>query len=428
MNPMPSRRSNLAWTFSLLTLLTCSCVGRNVVVYATPANDPSPTPFQPAQGQFDSPFESNLPNIMPVSTDVNGVPVEGNLNATPTSRVPELPILNLSPDINPLTGLPPANPSLLERRPLAIKISNYPREIRPQFGLTLADQVFEYYIEWGDTRFIGVFYGNDSPQVGPVRSGRYFDEHITRMYHAFYVFNFADPRELGYFRTSDIQPYLVTPGCETCACPPFFVFNPNKLSDEHHLALYFDTTRFFDCNLKKGVDNSRQAIRNGFFSILIPPSDIKVNRIYTTYSPQAYNYWEYDPTTLKYMRYEETADNVQPNGPVFGPLKDAQTGVQVNAENVVILFAQHTFSNQFDAEDEVYHINLNGSGKAYVFRDGIAIPAMWYRPQADQPLFLATTNGSPIFLRPGRTFYEVIGVSSTYYQDDNGWYFAFRTP
>ena len=54
----------------------------------------------------------------------------------------------------------------MERRPLAIKVANYPRYIRPQSGLTLADNVYEYYIEGGLTRFIAVFYGNNSEWVG----------------------------------------------------------------------------------------------------------------------------------------------------------------------------------------------------------------------------------------------------------------------
>ena len=76
---------------------------------------------------------------------------------------------------------------------MAIKVANHPRYIRPQSGLTLADNVFEYYIEGGLTRFIAIFYGNSSEWVGPVRSGRYFDENIQRMYQAFLVFKFADP-------------------------------------------------------------------------------------------------------------------------------------------------------------------------------------------------------------------------------------------
>ena len=49
--------------------------------------------------------------------------------------------------INPLTGLMVDDPARLERRPMAIKVTNYPRYVRPQPGLSKADIVFEYYME-----------------------------------------------------------------------------------------------------------------------------------------------------------------------------------------------------------------------------------------------------------------------------------------
>ncbi len=416
---------------NLLLFLSAACApSTESPVPVIEAGAPSPTPFQPQPGEYDSPFDFLPTPRIPVDGTSTGTPPVVRLSPMPTSPLPDFPILNLSVDINPLTGLPPSDPVLLERRPLAVKVSNYPREIRPQFGLTLADQVFEYYIEWGDTRFIAIYYGDNAKQVGPVRSGRYFDEHITRMYHAFYVFNFADPRELNYFKDSDLQPFLVTPGCPECTCPPFFVFNPNKLADQNHLATYYDTTRSSACTAKKGVNNSRQPIRNGFFSELIPHSDYKVTRIYTNFSPGDYHYWDYNPQTLKYLRFQETVsiNTLEGVTEAYAPLTDAMTSQQVNAENVVILYVSHTFSNTFNAEDEVYNINLIDSGKAFVFRDGIAVPARWYRAEMDQPLFLTTVDGSPIFLRPGRTFYEVIGASSTSYQDEDGWHFQFQTP
>ncbi|MDX1378689.1 MAG: DUF3048 domain-containing protein, partial [Anaerolineales bacterium] len=118
-------------------------------------------------------------------TIVSAVPFEPQPTdlSAPTSAVPVV--------INPLTGLPAPNPDLLNRHPMAIKVTNYPRYTRPQSGLSLADQVFEYYIEGGLTRFTAVFYGNDSEWVGPVRSGRFFDEHVARMYQAYLVFKFA---------------------------------------------------------------------------------------------------------------------------------------------------------------------------------------------------------------------------------------------
>jgi len=65
-------------------------------------------------------------------------------------------------NINPLTGLPVADPSLLDRRPIVVKIPNYPHYVRPQAGISLADQIYEYYLEWGLTRFLAIFYGNDA--------------------------------------------------------------------------------------------------------------------------------------------------------------------------------------------------------------------------------------------------------------------------
>lgn len=189
---MPCRRS---LTFHLLALwLLTSCA---TAPDATPAAavDPAltPTPFQPGAGSalFTTPFAP--PPAVTFTPYPMNPPHDGPF-AVPQISTPSAGASFAPVEIDPLTGLPPSDPTLLDRRPLAIKISNYPREIRPQYGLTLADQVFEYYIEWFDTRFIGIFYGNNAKQIGPVRSGRYFDEHITRMFHAYYVFNFADPR------------------------------------------------------------------------------------------------------------------------------------------------------------------------------------------------------------------------------------------
>ena len=166
---------------------------------------PSVTPFQPlTENVPDSPYTGAAP------TPLN-LPTFTPLPPTPTERVilPEIlpagvnvPAFTLPKDLNPLTGLPPSDPALMERRPLAIKVANYPRYNRPQYGLTLADNIYEYYIEGGLTRFIAVFYGNNSEWVGPVRSGRYFDENIQRMYQAFLVFKFADPRVLDAGRDS----------------------------------------------------------------------------------------------------------------------------------------------------------------------------------------------------------------------------------
>jgi hypothetical protein len=130
----------------------------------------------------------------------------------------------------------------------------------------------------------------------------------------------------------------------------------------------------------------------------------------------------------KYFRYQEANDLIKNRTAAYAPLRDLLTGLVVSADNVVVLFVPHTFANSFDQEDEVYHIDLIDSGEAFVFRDGGVIPAQWYRTDVDQPLLLASTQGTPIYLKPGVTFYQVIGETSTLTQSGDTWHFGFLTP
>jgi hypothetical protein len=93
-----------------------------------------------------------------------------------------------------------------------------------------------------------------------------------------------------------------------------------------------------------------------------------------------------------------------------------------------MLYVQHRFANHFDEEDQVYRIDLLGSGKAYVFRDGVVIPANWWRVGMDQPLVLTDPVGNPLPLHTGQTFYEVIGDTSTSNQVGDEWYFQWKIP
>ncbi len=420
--------------FGILTtllLVSCSSVSPAPIpdlATQSPLAVPTLTPFQPQPAMLVNPaLQLATPQIEPTYTPyptkyfvTENLPTPVLVIPPPGGGIPDVSVLNTN---NPLTGLPVADPSLLGRRPMAIKVANSPDYIRPQSGLTLADVVYEYYIEWGDTRFIAVMYGNDSPFVGPVRSGRYFDEHIARMYNAFLMFKFADPREYSYLQNSTLNEFLVVPG--NGPCPPY-LFGPQQRDDYNNF--FFDTTKWANCAARMGFDNSKPALRGGFFTEYVAESDLSATRVYSYYSKYSYNYWEYDAATHKYFRYQEANDIVGKNVEAYVPLSDAQTGLPVTAENVVVLFVPYTFENQFDAHDEVYHIDLLDSGNAYVFRDGFATPAIWNRPDIDQPLLLTTLTGNPIYLRPGKTFYEVIGVTSTYTQNNADWRFVFGTP
>jgi SdrD B-like domain/Protein of unknown function (DUF3048) C-terminal domain/Protein of unknown function (DUF3048) N-terminal domain len=80
------------------------------------------------------------------------------------------PLLPPGASINPLTGQPVADPSLLDIPAVLISISHFPATARPQAGLSFAPFVYEYYITEGATRFLAVFYG-EFPAVETVVHG-----------------------------------------------------------------------------------------------------------------------------------------------------------------------------------------------------------------------------------------------------------------
>jgi hypothetical protein len=420
--------------FWILILLTVSCASPSAsVVEEAPLppptidpvffnTDPTPTPFQPQPQDSPDPYSAlTTPQAVPTFTPYPTKYVLPNDTSVQVEVIPsaaDTHIIN-----NPLTGLPVADPSLLLRRPIAIKIGNSPDYVRPQSGLSLADVAYEYYIEWGDTRFVAVFYGNNPERVGPVRSGRYFDEHITRMYHSFLFFKGADPRELSHFRSLDISDFMIVTGFGNC--PPFFT-GPYRRDAYNNV--FFNPTRWSECAERWGVDNSPQTISGGFFSESAPESALSISRIYSYYSIYNYSYWEYDSAANRYVRYQESQDMLQGRGEAYAPLTDDLTKLPITASNVVVLFVPHIFANPYDSDDEVFHIDLIDYGNAYVFRDGIAIPARWNRTERDQPILLTTLDGDPIYLRPGQTFYQVMGTTSSYQLNGSEWRFVFQTP
>ena len=89
------------------------------------------------------------------------------------SKIPSTATQTPAPTIilNPLTGLPVEDSSLLELPALLVSISHFPPTARPQAGLSFAPFVFEIYITEGATRFLTIFYGEFPAPESPVTGG-----------------------------------------------------------------------------------------------------------------------------------------------------------------------------------------------------------------------------------------------------------------
>ena len=68
------------------------------------------------------------------------------------------------------------------------------------------------------------------------------------------------------------------------------------------------------------------------------------------------------------------------------------------------------------------------SGPAFAFRDGQAYELEWARPDENGVLRLLTKDGEAFPLKPGVTWFEVMGISTIFNPTEEHWHFEMRFP
>ena len=397
----------LIYTFLCVLLLSCKTVSSlGVSPSPTPTATPSPLPTLTATV---SPTGMMTPT--PTLTPSPAPGYSSGVSASGPSNFPT--------NVDPLTGLMVKAPAILDRRPLLVKVSNLPRNVRPQWGLSLADHVYEYYTEEGATRFTAVFYGQDATMAGPIRSARLFDNHLMTMYKANFAFASADYRVRDLLFKQDYADRLVI----EAFCPPMCRYQPN--SANLLVTNTADLTNYINGRKVEG-GNGRQNLDGLAFNHQAPSSGAPANHVTVRYSAAIYNRWDYDPTTGKYLRFSDQKDDFDAKNETYAPLIDRLTGQQVSADNVLVLYTNHKY---FSQKPEVVDITLSGSDKAILFRDGQAFQLRWQATKPLDALFnLIGPNGQTFPLKPGNTFIEVVGASTKMEKNAPEWRFTFQTP
>jgi hypothetical protein len=379
----------------------------------------------PAALAASLPPETREPTLDPAAGQQAAPPVPQAPTAAPRSTATPAPYIQgsryFSPGTNPLTGLKVDNPTLLERRPIVVKVTNFPRGVRPQWGLSRADHVYEYYIGDAMSRFIGVFYGQDAEQVGPIRSARLFDEHVMRTYQGIFVFGWADDPVLEPLLTPDLKNHLVVEHGNNC--PPLCRIGPSKTYNN----LYTDTSAIAAYLEERGTDNNRPVLTGLRFEQETPPSGSPGSRFSIKYSNVSYHYWQYDPDTGRYLRYQETGDQ-KDNQLSYAALTDSLTGEQLAAGNVLVLLLPHTYylkSSSTEILDQVF----TGNGQGYAFRDGQIFPIQWSHSDPNRLPSFELPNGHAYPLKPGTVWIEILSRETVFSPaEGSGWSFDFSLP
>jgi hypothetical protein len=259
------------------------------------------------------------------------------------------------PGVNPLTGLPVSDPSLLGLPAVLISVTNFPVSARPQAGVSSAAMVFEFYVGEGTTRFLVVYYG-EMPKasipdangavldhVGPIRSGRLPYIHIRDAFQwSCLAFASATPEIRAQLR-------------------PCYTVNGADAGDVN--SAFLDAAKMKEIAAGNLPPNQPFNYSGNLFSVTIPTGGQTANTLKVYYSLYNQSMWTYDPASGKYLRSENS-----PTAPdTFTPSTDRLTGAQLAFSNVIVLSAPHTVIKPTIIDVD---LSLGNTGEATLFRDG----------------------------------------------------------
>ena len=383
----------------------------------------------PVATATNTPAATELPAATPTATGelpaTDGQPSAPAPSETPTAAGP----VSFGPNpedfpagINPLTGLPANDASLLNLPAVLISVTNFPASARPQAGLSFAAMIYEIYIGEGTTRFLAVFYG-DAPKatvpgasgalvdyVGPVRSGRlpYVDIRDAFQWSCL-VYASA---------TAEIRAQLR-------GCHIVFGTDANDIN-----SAFVDVTRMKElaqANLKPGEPFN---YTGNLFGDTVPSGGQAASTLKIYYSLLNQAMWTYDGASGKYLRSENNPSAADQ----FTPATDRLTGQPLAFSNVIVMFADHKVVKPTIIDID---LSLGNGGTAYLFRDGQVFPIRWstiggdYEKQTGlrRPIQFTDEAGNPIALQPGSTWVHVMTPFSTVTEESAGaWLARFFAP
>ena len=301
----------------------------------------------------------------------------------------------------------------IKHRPLGIMIENH-SDARPQSGISFADVTYEAVAEGGITRTLNIFYCQDAGIVGPVRSARvYFLDFVTEYGdHPLYAHvggaNTSGPADalgqiddMGWVGYNDMNQFSI-------GFPTFWRDESrlgHEVATEH--TMYSTTTKLWGVAAKRDLTNvdKEGAKWDADFEPYTFKDDApskKAQKVHLEYWKGYTDYfvdWSYSPKDNLYYRKN--------GGEVH---KDRNTGKQLTAKNVIVLFMNE--SNANDGYENNLHLlyKTKGTGKALVYMDGKEIKATWHKSGRGTRTTLTDSSGNDIAFDRGKLWFHIVPI------------------
>lgn len=304
--------------------------------------------------------------------------------ATTTSETTKKEVAKAKPT-SPLTGVELVNESLASRPVTGIMIENSP-DSRPQSGLNEAGVVYEAIAEGGITRFLALYQEATPNYIGPVRSARPYYIDFLLPYDASYAHVGGSPAAMTDIKTLGVKDLdqFYNAGAYvriTERYAPHNVYTGFDKLDALNTSKGYTTSKFTGFTRKRDVAQTPTASSIDF-SISSP-----------LYSP----HFEYDATTNSYKRFQGGEAHI-----------DQKSGKQLTPKTVIAVVTPKSYDP--DGTHTAYE--TTGSGKIYVFQDGIVSEGTWQKTDRKSQYVFTDKNGLPMKLNAGQTWISLVANQS----------------
>ena len=232
-----------------------------------------------------------------------------------------------------------------------------------------------------------------APQVGPIRSGRIFYKYMGKMYQdSCLIYASADPDVLSQI-----------PGCATVA---HTISGGGAMLPLERMKRISEQNKIFHANFN---------YTSNLFSDTPPAGGKPATELREYWALLNQSKWVYDAASGSWWRYVDES-NPDKAGVLHAEV-DRLNGRQLQFENVILIFVEHTVITS-----TIVDINLSpgNQGNAYLFRDGQIYKIKWSTVATEyeqktgrgRPMRFINLDGTPAALKPGHTWVIIFDLQS----------------
>ena len=247
------------------------------------------------------------------------------------------------------------------------------------------------------------------PEVGPIRSGRIFYKYMGNMYQdSCLIYASADPDVLAQI-----------PGCATVA---HTISGGGAMLPLERMKRISEQNKNFHANFN---------YTSNMYSDTPPAGGKPATELREYWALLNQSKFTFDAASGSYWRYID--ESRMETAGVMHPFVDRLNGRQVQFENVILMFAEHTVITP-----TIVDINLapGNQGNAYLFRDGQMYKIKWstvateyeQKTGRSRPMKFINLNGTPAALKPGHTWVIIFDLESYLEDLKNGIFRARFVP